>query len=137
MTLARFPITAEQINDVVTEFYRRIRLHDVLGPVFFKTVPDEPEIWVEHEAKIARFWRNAILFERSYDGNPQQVHSQRPAVLPEHFALWLDLFDETVNDTLPEDLATSWSALAHRIGRGLRIGLIQSKQKAGDVPSLA
>jgi len=136
MTLARFPISAEQINDVVTEFYRRIRLHDTLGPVFFQTVPDEPEIWREHEEKIARFWRNAILFERSYDGNPQQVHSQRPAVMPEHFALWLDLFDETVNETLPGDLASSWSALAHRIGNGLRMGVVQSRQKPGGVPVL-
>lgn len=137
MTLARFPITADQINDVVTEFYRRIRIHDTLGPVFFKTVPDEPEIWREHEDKIARFWRNAILFERSYDGNPQQIHSQRPAVLPEHFDLWLKLFDEVLKDTLPDDLGQSWSALAHRIGSGLRMGVTYARQKAGDVPSLA
>ncbi|MBL4805985.1 MAG: group III truncated hemoglobin [Rhodobacteraceae bacterium] len=132
----RFPITAEQINTVVAAFYHQIRQHPVLGPVFFETVPDEREIWEEHEEKIARFWRNAILFERSYDGNPQRVHSQRPAVKPEHFALWLDLFDETLKTALPDDLATSWSALAHRIGAGLRMGVVQSQQRAGAVPNL-
>lgn len=132
----RFPITAVQIDAVVAKFYAGIRKDDVLGPVFFESIPDEREIWVEHEAKIARFWRNAILFERSYDGNPQQVHAQRPAVMPEHFTLWLDLFDEVLAGELPHDLAASWSALAHRIGSGLRMGVTHSRQRQGDVPSL-
>ena len=132
----RFPISAEQINTVVAAFYKRIRAHEILGPVFFLTVPDEPDIWAEHEEKIARFWRNAILFERSYDGNPQQVHSQRPAVMPEHFDLWLALFDQTLADTLSDDLAKGWSALAHRIGAGLRMGVTTARQKAGAAPSL-
>jgi hemoglobin len=63
----RFPISADQIDAVVAEFYAVIRTHPGLGPVFAAHVRD----WPAHEAKIARFWRNAILFERSYDGNPE------------------------------------------------------------------
>lgn len=40
-----------------------------------------------------------------------------------HFAIWLGLFDEVLNAELPPDLAAAWSALAHRIGRGLRLGI--------------
>ncbi len=130
----RFPVSAAQIDAVVATFYARIRKHPVLGPVFFESIPNERDIWIGHEAKIARFWRNAILFERSYDGNPQQVHASRPAVKPEHFEQWLALFDEVLTQELPADLAAGWSALAHRIGAGLRMGVTHARQRDGAVP---
>ncbi|WBU53790.1 group III truncated hemoglobin [Paracoccus sp. SCSIO 75233] len=116
---ARFDITPEQIDRVVAVFYAAIRRHEVLGPIFANHVTD----WPEHEAKIARFWRNAILFERSYDGNPMRAHMQAGDVRAEHFAPWLMLFDETLRRTLPEAPAAAWSVLAHRIGAGLRMGV--------------
>ena len=95
-----------------------------------------PRAWMAHEEKIAAFWRNAILFERSYDGNPQRVHREREAVEPEHFAVWLDLFDEVLKEKLSPELAAGWSALAHRIGRGLKMGLVHSRMEEGAVPIL-
>ena len=126
----RFPITAAQIDAVVADFYTRIRLHPQLGPVFAAHVTD----WPAHEAKIARFWRNAILFERSYDGNPMAVHHQAGNVRPGMFEPWLALFDTVLADTLPPPLAGGWSMLAHRIGRSLRAGLLFSA--ANEPPNL-
>ncbi len=132
----RFPITAEQIDTVVASFYARVRQDAVLAPVFFASIPDDAARWEHHEAKIARFWRNAILHERSYSGNPQHMHSMRPMIKPGHFAIWLGIFDEVLAETLPEDLAKSWSALAHRIGAGLRMGVVANQQREGGVPIL-
>lgn len=115
----RFDITPEQIDRVVAVFYAAIRRHEVLGPIFAAHVTD----WPAHEAKIAAFWRNAILYERSYDGNPMRAHLQAGNVRAEHFPDWLGLFDETLRRTLPPDAAQGWSALAHRIGGGLRMGV--------------
>ncbi len=44
-------------------------------------------------------------------------------VRPEHFDIWLGIFDMVLSENLPTDTAVSWSALAHRIGRGLRYGV--------------
>jgi len=115
----RFPITAEQITLVVNQFYAAVRANPEIGPIFAKHVTD----WPSHESKIAGFWRNAILFERSYDGNPMQAHMRAGNVHPEHFDIWLGLFDTILVKNLPTDTAASWSALAHRIGRGLRYGV--------------
>lgn len=79
--------------------------------------------WPAHEAKIARFWRNAILLERSYDGNPMQAHRAAGNVKGPMFEVWLGLFDSVLRRTLPAQTAAAWSDLAHRIGRGLRMGL--------------
>jgi len=133
---ARFPVSPVQIDRVVAAFYARIRQHDVLGPVFFASIPDDRERWQKHEEKISRFWRNAILHERNYSGNPQHMHRMRPMIKPEHFELWLGLFDEVLGQNLPTELAASWSALAHRIGAGLRMGVEASRQPEGMPPIL-
>lgn len=132
----RFPISAAQIDTVVARFYMRVRQHDVLSVVFFASIPNEAPRWEHHEEKISRFWRNAILHERSYSGNPQHMHSMRPMIKPEHFAIWLGVFDEVLGEVLPVDTAASWSALAHRIGAGLRIGVVANQERAGGVPRL-
>jgi hemoglobin len=124
--LQLFDITPDQIDQIVAMFYMGIRQHDVLGPIFAAHIADDA--WPEHEVKIAAFWRNAILKERSYSGNPMRVHMQTSDVQPAHFADWLALFDEVLAAQLPEDTARSFSALAHRIGHGLRLGLEQVRQ---------
>ena len=127
----RFPATPEQINAQVRAFYARVRQDAVLGPVFANHVTD----WSAHEEKIASFRRNAILFERSYDGNPQRVHIERPDVKPEMFAHWLDLFEEVATQTLPPETATPWVALARRIGGGMKAG-VQSARQPKDAPPI-
>ncbi|MBB3993716.1 hemoglobin [Sulfitobacter undariae] len=115
----RIAVTSEQVDLVVARFYARLRDDPQLGPVFATHVQN----WPLHEEKIARFWRNALLYEREYDGNPMLVHREAGNVQAAHFSIWLDIFDVVLTDTLPPDLAAQWSALAHRIGRGLRLGL--------------
>ncbi|MCF6232835.1 MAG: group III truncated hemoglobin [Rhodobacteraceae bacterium] len=119
----RFPITRDQIETVVEQFYERVRKNPVIGPVFLESLTESREIWAPHEAKIAGFWANAILHERSYDGNPMMIHAGISALKPEMFDVWLDLFADTLRQTLPEPTAAAWEALARKIGRGLRMGV--------------
>ncbi|KGJ16858.1 group III truncated hemoglobin [Paracoccus sanguinis] len=127
----RFPVTPAEIDRVVAVFYAAVRRHEVLGPVFAAHVTD----WPAHEARIAAFWRNAILYERGYDGNPMRVHMAAGDVRAGHFDDWLMLFDATLHRTLPAATAAAWSALAHRIGAGLRMGVSDARNPGG-VPRL-
>lgn len=128
----RFNVTRPQIEAVVATFYALVRQHPVLGPVFAAHVED----WDAHEAKIARFWANAILFERAYDGNPQRVHVQTEEVEAAHFALWLETFDSVLHRQLPDPTAQAWSALAHRIGRGMKMAVADRNRPATQAPKL-
>lgn len=130
--LANFPITRPEIERVVACFYAGVRAHPVLGPVFAAHVTD----WPTHEAKIARFWANAILGERGYDGSPMAAHVQAGNVRPGMFEPWLKLFDDTLRAELSEQQAASWSALAHRIGRSLRAGVVDRDILPGGIPKL-
>lgn len=128
----RFAITPEEIDRVVAEFYASVRTHPGLGPVFAAHVTD----WPAHEGKIARFWRNAILHEPGYDGNPLAVHRRAGNVRPGMFDPWLKLFDSILRRNLDPATAAAWSALAHRIGRGLRYGVTEPATLPGGVPRL-
>jgi hemoglobin len=127
----RIPVTEAQIDRVVSSFYARVRVHPALGPVFAVHVTD----WPHHQEKIGRFWRNALLLQRCYDGNPMQVHRAAGDVKAQHFPVWLSIFDTVLAEELPQHLAQAWSALAHRIGRGLSFGLPQNRETSS-VPYL-
>ncbi len=128
----RFDVTRDEIACVVAAFYARIRAHPGLGPVFAAHVGD----WPAHEARIVDFWANAILHERCYDGNPVAVHRAAGDVRPGMFDTWLALFDRVLAEELRADQAAAWSALAHRIGRSLRAGVVERMQGPGGVPIL-
>lgn len=122
----RIPVTEAQIDRVVSQFYAHVRAHPALGSVFAAHVAD----WPTHEEKIGRFWRNALLLHRCYDGNPMQVHMAAGNVKALHFPVWLSLFAAVLERELPQPLAQAWSALAHRIGRRLSYGLPQEGESA-------
>ena len=128
----RFDMTRDDIERVVKSFYDLVRQHPGLGPVFAVHVTD----WPAHEAKVAAFWANAILHERSYDGNPVQVHRDAGNVRPGMFEIWLALFDLVLKEELRPDQAEAWSKLAHKIGRSLRAGVVEKMQGPGGVPIL-
>jgi len=127
---ARFAVTRDQIDRVVAQFYARVRRDETLGPIFASHITD----WPPHEEKISRFWANAILSERDYHGNPMQAHIAAGNVKEGHFAHWLSLFDEVLEQELPRETAQAWSYLAHRIGRGLSMGLAYNTQQQGALP---
>lgn len=119
----RFPITVAEIERLVAAFYAEIRVHPTLGPIFLRAVGTGHAAWEAHEAKIASFWRNAILIDRDYRGNPMRVHLQNPEIRPDHFVEWLALFDRVARRELPPDRAEAISRLAQRIGKGLAYGI--------------
>lgn len=132
MTPPRIDVDRQDIADVVTTFYQRVRKDATLAPIFAERI----ENWSEHEEKITRFWANALLFERSYSGNPMRAHMDAGNVRPEHFEGWLSLFDEVLKAHISSPQREQWSALVHRIGRGLSFGLTELQKEPGDPPKL-
>ena len=127
----RFAVTDAEIETVVEEFYAMVRFHPGLGPVFASHVTD----WEAHEAKIVRFWKNAIRHEKGYDGSPMEVHRAAGNVRPGMFIPWLGLFDSVLHRHLPRETAGAWSALAHRIGESLAAGLVSQGKGPPDLLS--
>ncbi len=128
----RFDVTRPEIERVVAAFYAAIRAHPGLAPVFAVHVTD----WPAHEAKVADFWANTILHDRTYQGTPIEAHVKAGNVHPGMFESWLALFDRTLTAELSTDQAAAWSALAHRIGRSMRAAVVDREKLPGGVPKL-
>ncbi|KMW59512.1 hypothetical protein AIOL_004494 [Candidatus Rhodobacter oscarellae] len=136
--LRRVDVTVEEIEAVVSAFYGRVRADRVIGPIFNEIISTDAQHWRAHEAKIVLFWRNALRGEPLYNGNPMMVHAGISSVDPRHFVTWLGLFDEVLADILEPAQASAWSGLAHRIARGLSMGLeaARARDASGAVPDL-
>lgn len=128
----RIDITEPEIRRVIATFYAAVRRHEVLVPIFAEHVGD----WPAHEDRIAAFWMGAILGRAGYNGSPMRAHLSAGNVRPEHFTIWLALFDESLRRTLPPWSARAWSQLAHRIGQGLRAGVENVDAGRGGPPKL-
>ena len=119
-------ITPDDIALIVDAFYARVRRHPRLGPIFARHIGHDDADWDPHLVKIRNFWANVMLGARTYHGNPMQVHSEIREIEGTDFAIWLDLFEDTVRTHLPTPKAEAFNILARRIGRSLQMGLERS-----------
>lgn len=118
-------VTEADIACLVDEFYRRIRLHPALGPVFSASLGDGEAAWAPHLDKLRRFWSAIMLRSGAYHGNPFDAHLRLDGLTPEMFAQWLELFDATCAALFPPDIAAAFGERAHRIARSLKLGVFR------------
>ena len=122
----------ERITTVVADFYDRVRHDPELGPTFA-----EVRDWNEVKARIGHFWWIDLGGERYRDDvyNPHTVH-RHFGVRPEQVDPWLRLFEATVRDHLPAELAEVWLTRARRMADWARVEL-QKSEPAGSAADSA
>ncbi|MCK0132169.1 group III truncated hemoglobin [Flavobacteriaceae bacterium F08102] len=82
------------IKILVCEFYDKVRLNEVLAPIFNAVIKGK---WPYHLEKMVRFWQTILLQEHTYKGAPFPVHIDLP-IGQEHFEIWVALFNQTVHE---------------------------------------
>jgi len=127
-------ITHADIRCLVARFYDEARRHPRLGPIFHAHVGEDDDAWSAHLSKIENFWANVMLKERTYDGNPMQVHMAIGQLRATDFDIWLGLFHETAAEVLPQEKAKAFIILSDRIGQSLAMGI--ERVRANGVPRL-
>lgn len=106
---------------LVDQFYGRVRDSDLLGPIFAKVVGDD---WDPHLATMKRFWSSVVLGTGRYHGRPVPAHTKLDGVTPEHFAVWLGLFRETVTEVAEVPATVEvFMEKANRIARSLQLAM--------------
>jgi hemoglobin len=106
------------LRPLVEQFYARVRVDPLLGPVFGAAVHD----WQDHEARLVDFWSSVMLTTGRYKGNPVALHLfHADATTPERFQRWLALWRQTSNELLPPAAAAAVQAKAARIAESLQL----------------
>ncbi|MEG9862752.1 MAG: group III truncated hemoglobin [Parvularculales bacterium] len=127
-------ITSGDIDRLVTNFYSRVRNNPDLSPIFNKTIGTDSQAWSEHEAKIAQFWRKTFKLDSDYSGNPFLVHQNVSGIEPGHFAIWLELFEESAYATIGSKKGSIITSMAHRISKSLLIGIESNRKTSRESP---
>jgi hemoglobin len=114
------------VRAVVDVFYRKARLDPMIGPIFNRVIAGAD--WPGHLDKITSFWSSMLLGTGTYSGRPMPKHLAIDDLADQHFARWLALFQETVDDVCPPAVAALFVDRAERVAHSLRLGIAQYRQ---------
>lgn len=120
----------EDINEIIRKFYGQVRDNDILGPIFTKAIPEEE--WDFHMEKITDFWDSAVFGSMSFKGNPATSHvnldqKNNYKITQEHFAIWLNHWNETINENYEGEIAENMKMRARKMAAGLYLGIWHHK----------
>ncbi len=110
----------EMIERLVRTFYARVRVDELIGPIFLRAIG---ETWEAHLLKLCDFWSSVALGTGRYNGTPMQTHLKLEGLAPEHFERWLEMFRATAREVCPPASADFFIDRAERIAKSLEIGL--------------
>ncbi len=85
--------TQQDVRLLVESFYQKVNKDPLLSPIFNDLVQVN---WQEHLPTMYQFWESLLFRSNIYRGQPWPKHAVLP-VNPAHFARWLALFKETVD----------------------------------------
>ena len=86
--------TREDIQTLVDSFYAKVRVDELIGPVFNDVAKVD---WNEHLPKLYDFWNDLLLGSDLYHGRPFPPHTVLGLEI-QHFERWLQLFTATVDE---------------------------------------
>lgn len=109
-------ITAEQISDLVDEFYINVLNDERLGPIFMPRIQGNLGA---HLNKMKTFWRSVLLKTGEYKGQPVPVHNKIDGLEVDDFQKWLELFAQTALKIFDSDAALLVINAAKRIASSL------------------
>lgn len=119
-------LTKALIEDVITAFYAKVRLDEVLGPLFEDAIGAD---WDGHIARIIQFWLTATRLDRGYDGRRfMPVHLKHNAIRVAHIPRWLNLFEQTLRERCTPPQANALLDIAVRMAENIELGLRKRDQ---------
>ncbi|MBC2846220.1 group III truncated hemoglobin [Winogradskyella flava] len=120
--------TREDVYQLVSQFYAKVREDEVLGPFFNNTIKD----WDAHLEHLTTFWESSLFLKTKYYGNPLEMHvkvdkSHNHSITELHFGLWLNLWYETIEALFEGDYAENAKRRARKMGTFLYLKIFEAR----------
>ncbi len=118
--------TEADIKHLVDTFYDKVNTDALLSPIFNEHAQVN---WEKHLPIMYRFWSSILLGTATYDGQPFPKHAFLP-VNQTHFAQWLQLFYQTLDENFQGPVAEEAKLRAANIARifNNKIQIIQGQE---------
>lgn len=118
--------TREDIIVLVNTFYTKVQENKTLDNLFNTVAKVD---WESHLPKMYDFWETLLFHKASYKGNPMQVHKmlhQLEKFKKSDFEIWLELFQETVNELFEGEKAELAKTRALSVATSIQLKTIYS-----------
>ena len=119
----------DDIKTLIEAFYDKILRDPVLAPVFVDVAGDNLE---HHIDMICDFWDTALFQSGRYKGAMLQAHirlNNKMRLTDEHFDLWLQYFQESVNELYYGDNAELIKSKARTLSTIMRVKLDEIEKR--------
>lgn len=122
----------EDVFLLVTEFYKKVRQDEVLGPFFNRVITD----WDAHHERLTVFWESTLFMtkklETRYLGNPLAVHikvdqENDNSITQVHFGLWMNLWFATLDELFEGEVAENAKNRARKMGTFMYMNIFQAR----------
>lgn len=90
--------TRADIEQLISNFYTKVKTDTTIGIIFTEIVPIS---WEHHIPVIVNFWETILLDHPLYSNNAMDVHHKLNKIYPlqkKHFDAWLQLFYTTLDE---------------------------------------
>lgn len=112
---------------LVDEFYKKLLSDDAISYIFTDIVKIKIE---EHLPILVTFWSQSILGTGGYTNNLTQIHldvNDKEYLSTELFAIWLNHFNNTVDENFQGEKAEQIKIQALNIATVIQIKIAQNK----------
>jgi len=126
--------TRADCERLVRAFYGRALTDPIIGFIFVDVAKLDLEA---HVPRIASFWETILLGARSYGGGAFRPHAElhtKVTLREGHFAQWLHLWSDTVDELFEGPRAELAKSHARRVARAF-LGRLENLPEPGDPPS--
>tara|TARA_R110002049_G_scaffold263086_17_gene439182 strand:- start:1766 stop:2158 length:393 start_codon:yes stop_codon:yes gene_type:complete len=123
--------TREDVYVLVSTFYDKIRIDELLGPIFNGIITD----WEHHLQHLTNFWSNQLFIERgTYKGNPIAVHQEvdnytNNTINELHFGIWINYWFATIDELFEGDTANIAKNRARNMGTNIHLHIFKARNK--------
>lgn len=122
--------THDDVVRLVNAFYDRVRVDDLLGPIFNDIARVD---WDAHLPKMYAFWSSVLFGTAGFRGNPLAVHralAQRAPLTAVEFDRWVMLFHATVDELFSGHVADDAKVRAIRIAATMQYHIEADRNSA-------
>lgn len=120
-------------NDVellVSKFYEKVRVNDILGPIFNTVIED----WKSHLVHLTNFWESQLFMKNTFDGNPLKKHievdkANNESISEVHFGIWINLWFETIDSLFSGENAQLAKNRARNMGTYMYLEIFKARKQ--------
>lgn len=115
--------TREDLHLLMSEFYKKLLADDKISFIFTEVVNINLE---PHLLELVNFWEQILFDTGSYQKNVLQLHqyiNQKSKLSEEHFTIWLNYFNTTIDENFTGQVAENMKTRALSIATVMKIKL--------------